>query len=168
MSVFEAFKAGFTRRWHTHERLGQTVDRVDGHSARVARIILMLHPCPSPELVWAALVHDDGEQSVGDLKGPAKSSLPAACRAAIEEMESISIRRIWGRVPNLTDRELMWLKFADRMDAIMWCAFHAPDFLAKDGWGASQDWCRRKAVILGVEDAFNEAVRLAHEAGGGV
>ena len=70
------FRAGFVRRWHSDPDLCHTVDPIDGHSARVARIILALHPSPSVALIRAALTHDDGESVTGDMSAVMKRNNP--------------------------------------------------------------------------------------------
>ena len=128
-----AFRAGFVRRWHTNPDLAHTCDRVDAHSARVARIILALHPDPSAALLRAALTHDDGESEIGDLKGPAKEA-DSALADALRQTEEQAAREIWGTMPRLEGNDARWLHFADRLDAYMWAAHHAPHALGSDGW----------------------------------
>ena len=38
-NINSIFRAGFVRRWHSNPDLCHTADRIDGHSARVARIM---------------------------------------------------------------------------------------------------------------------------------
>lgn len=136
--LLSVFRAGRSRRWHTHARLASTDDRIDGHSGRVARIILALHPCPSLRLITTALIHDDGEHAVGDMAGPVKSDLMPDLRDALEQAEFDAILGIWGGNPNPpSTEEKIWLKFADRLDAVMWCAWHAPRQLERDDWRAA-------------------------------
>lgn len=127
-----AFLAGATRRWHTNPRLCGTVDRVDGHGARVARLILLLHPAPSLELVRAALIHDDGEGAVGDMPGPAKDANPEFT-AMLDQLEQSARARIWGDDCALSADDVRWLKFCDRLDAFMWAQFHGAP-MNRDGW----------------------------------
>lgn len=125
------FRAGFVRRWHTNPELAHTCDRIDGHSARVARIILALHPSPSLGLIHAALIHDDGESVVGDMPHGAKDGhLGTEYRHA----EGTATRRLWGDLPGLSGHDSLWLKFADRLDAYMWAAHHASHVLNRGGW----------------------------------
>ena len=39
--ILDMWKACRVRRWHTNTELAGTDDRIDGHSGRVARIILL-------------------------------------------------------------------------------------------------------------------------------
>lgn len=140
------FRAGFVRRWHTNPDLAHTCDRIDGHGARVARIILAWHPDPSLELVKAALIHDDGESVVGDMPYPAKTG---RLGRAYRDAESAVAKKIWGAFPRLTGLDEAWLKFADRLDAYMWAAHHAPHIMDRDGWPEAWEWLAEVAADLG-------------------
>ena len=133
MSLTKAFRAGFVRRWHMNPDLCHTVDRIDGHSARVARIILMIHPDPSMSLISAALIHDDGESGAGDVCGLVKRDLPALSKI-LDDLEQIVTMDIWGYAFSHEGKDLEWLKFADRLDAYMWAKHHAPHVMDSDGW----------------------------------
>lgn len=160
MSLLRAFRAGFVQRWHTNPELSRTNDRVDGHSARVARIILMLHPNPTLRLIQAALVHDDGEIEVGDIKAPCKDRY-RVISDALEEIEYQHAKSIWGdRIfrSDLSQLDTLWLKFADRLDAYMWAAHHAPRVLHGDGWPEARDWLLGQAYILQVSGVVADLI----------
>ncbi|WP_165775071.1 hypothetical protein [Mameliella alba] len=127
------FRAGFVRRWHTNPDLAHTVDRIDGHSARVARIIMALHPSPPLELIRAALIHDDGESVIGDIPGPAKERMTDS-GWSLAPIEGAALHEVWGAFEKPRQDERIWLWFADRLDAYMWAAHHAPHVLNGDGW----------------------------------
>ena len=143
-----AFRAGFVRRWHCNPDLAHTNDRIDGHSGRVARIILMLHPDPSVALLRSALIHDDGESVTGDVKAPTKDANPDML-SWLDEMEATARQEIWGDDSDLTELECRWLKFADRLDAYMWAKHHAPHALDGDGWPEAREWLDFEALDLG-------------------
>lgn len=149
MSLHEVFLAGFVRRWHTSPDLAHTGDRIDGHSGRVARIILLLHPDPSVDLLRAALIHDDGESVVGDMKAPTKDKFPVIADA-LEEMECIARSDLWGldTIDLVSGANSRWLKFADRLDAYMWAAHHAPHVMGSDGWPEAWQWLKESASDL--------------------
>jgi len=150
------FRAGFVSRWHTNPDLAHTCDRIDGHSARVARIILALHPNPSLALIRAALIHDDGESVTGDVPMMTKSG---RLRAELEAAEGAASRALWGdALPMLSGDDHAWLKLADRLDAYMWAAHHAPHIMDSDGWPEARKWIIAEAERLGVKDAVREAV----------
>jgi len=117
-TIFEAMRLP---RWHCNPHLAQTHDTLDGHSARVARIILALHPDPSLDLIRMALIHDDGESVVGDVPAPIKPKL----HPAFERMETDAREDIWGPDPLLDRDEVAWLKFSDKLDAYQWARHHA-------------------------------------------
>ena len=159
-TLLAIWRACRVRRWHTNYELAGTDDRIDGHSGRVARIILKLHPGPSFALLIAALIHDDGEWGMGDIAHPAKKALKAlepAAWARIEATEEDSLCEIWQRFPSLTITEQAWLKFADRLDAYIWAAMHGAR-MDRNGWPADFDNLMDAAVSLGVLPAFNELV----------
>lgn len=146
--LLTAFRAGFVRRWHCNPELSHTGDRIDGHSGRVARIILMLHPDPSVRLLKAALIHDDGESVIGDVKAPSKDANPEMA-LWLSEAETVARESIWGGDDALTDSENEWLKFADRMDAYMWANFHAPHVMGSDGWPEARERLLSQSTALG-------------------
>ena len=159
------YRAGRVRRWHANPDLAHTDDRIDGHSARVARIILARHPAPSFDLIRAALIHDDGESVTGDVPAEAKRMFPALARA-LKGAEAQAVLRLWGTLPdaNLTARDLEWMKFADRLDAYMWAQAHRPDILAADGWPEDFDTLTALAAELGVSYALRGATGQVEDA----
>ena len=155
MDLKAIFRAGFVRRWHANPDLCHTVDRIDGHSARVARIILKLHPEPSIGLIAEALIHDDGESVTGDMPHTGKiGRVGAELRAA----EGKAVRNLWGASFLFSGDDLEWLAFADRLDAYMWAKHHAPHIMAGDGWPRSRNDILNAAAKLGVGEAVLEVV----------
>ena len=156
--LLNMWRAARVRRWHTNHELAGTDDRIDGHSGRVARIILLLHPLPSFALLSAALIHDDGEWGIGDIAQPAKVAmrkLEPAAWARIEATEEDSLCEIWQRFPSLTITEHAWLKFADRLDAYMWAAMHGAR-LDRNGRPADLAWLEATAVELDTATRLRE------------
>lgn len=152
------FRAGFVRRWHTNPDLAHTVDRIDGHSARVARIILALHPDPSLHLIRAALVHDDGESVVGDVPATFKNA------SAMRDAEYLASVDLWGHwMQPLGDTDRAWLKFADRLDAYMWARHHAPHVMTGDGWPEALEWLWCEAVRLECADKVRNVLDLYYD-----
>ena len=150
MIIRNIFRAGFVRRWHSNPDLSHTVDRIDGHSARVARIILALHPSPSVALIRAALTHDDGESVTGDMSAVMKRNNPFIA-AHLARVEYIARTDLWGLDPDLGNVGYIWLKFADRLDAYMWAAHHAPHIMDRDDWPELLAWINETAELLGVD-----------------
>lgn len=161
MDLLKIFRAGRVNRWHTNPDLAHTNDRIDGHGARVARIILALHPDPSLDLIRAALIHDDGESVVGDVKAPFKDDRPDIADA-LADAEGEAVEAIWGRgyVVERIDGAA-WLKFADRLDAYMWAAHHAPHVLSGDGWPEAKAALIRMAADLLSENPVGASIVCA-------
>jgi len=133
MTIEAIFRAGFVRRWHSNPDLAHTVDRVDGHSARVAKFLMYLWPESRVEAIKAALLHDDGEISVGDMSFTLKRRRPDIAHG-LDQIEAAHINEIWGSPDVMTSCELMRIKFCDRLDAFLWARQHAPQVLDGDGW----------------------------------
>lgn len=147
MNLEKAFRAGFTRRWHSNPDLCGTVDPIDGHQGRVARIILMLHPNPTVSLLKAALTHDDGEGVVGDTSGMTKADHPQEY-GILQVLECKAREAIWGPQPDMLNANRLWLRFADKLDAYMWAAHHKPHVMAGDGWPEAGAWLLDTCHIL--------------------
>ena len=139
--------SGRVMRWHTNPRMSSTQDRLDGHHARVAQIILERHPGPSVGLLRAALTHDAGEAIVGDLPADMKRQMPeVAERHAL--VEAVSRDTISGAFPDLSESEETWLRYADRLDAYLWAQFHGEDMTTLD-WRLAREEIARLASMLG-------------------
>ncbi|GEM_PF-725087 len=145
--LLKAFRAGMVRRWHSNPDLAATVDTLDAHQGRVARILLMLHPNPTADLLRVALTHDDGEAVVGDISGLTKAKHPETY-ALMQVLETKARADIWGQQPELMNANALWLRFADRLDALMWAQHHAPHKLSGDGWPEAIKWLINTAHIL--------------------
>lgn len=140
------FYAGLTRRWHTNARLSGTCDRLDGHQARVARIILALWPDASRELLIAALTHDDGEWITGDIPATFGKTDDQASH------EAAAYITIWGdKFMRLREWDLPRLQFADKLDAYQWASHHAPHIMGKPEWVEAWAQIEEMAAWLGVE-----------------
>jgi hypothetical protein len=155
-----AWLAGSTRRWHTNPVFASTDDRVDAHSARVAILILQFRPLAPAALLRAAIVHDLGENSVGDLALPVKRENPGLY-AALEGLEGEALHAMGFDIPahvlGAPERDLLHL--CDGLDAYLWAAFHRPDFVrARDDWRAMFAGLQSRADALGVRPKFNEIV----------
>lgn len=148
MTLTALYNAGAVRRWHTNPHMAHVVDTIDGHSGRVAKLILLLHPAPSMALLRAALTHDDGEYAVGDIPGPAKAAMPPVVRDALDAIETAARGAIWGPDPVLTEAEALWLRYADRLDAYI-TAERAGAPMDRDGWPDALGWIAATAAELG-------------------
>ena len=142
--------SGRVMRWHTNPRMSSTQDRLDGHHARVAQIILEHHPEPSAALLRAALTHDAGEMDVGDLPGDMKRQMPdVAERHAL--VEAVSRDLIAGVFPDLSEIDQTWLRWADRLDAYLWASWHDEDMDTTE-WRLAREEIARLEAMIGVVD----------------
>ena len=143
--------SGRVMRWHTNPRMSSTQDRLDGHHARVAQIILERHPDPSVALLRAALTHDAGELIVGDLPGDMKRQMPeVAERHAL--VEAVSRDTISGAFPDLSESDQTWLRFADRLDAFLWASWHGEDMQQLEWRLALEEIARLESMLSVVND----------------
>ena len=158
--LIDIFAAARVTRWHTHPRLSLTHDPLDGHQGRVARIIMALHPAPSAQLLMSALTHDDGEHVTGDMPGETKRELRATVLDDLLEMEAEAIEDLWGNVhTHVTGENADWLRLADRIDAFMWCGFHAAEELDKPEWRRARQWIFDASAKLGCNAPVGEMLR---------
>jgi len=139
--------SGRTMRWHTHPHLAGTGDRLDGHQARVAWIILESHPNPSLALLRAALTHDAGEATVGDLPASFKRDCP---EVALEHRKSEEWNReaTAGPWPDLLPVEEDWIRWADRLDAYLWSQHHGTDMSQIEWRIAREEIARLKRMLM--------------------
>lgn len=147
--------SGFVQRWHANAAapLRQSGDTTGWHQQRVAMLICMLHPNPSKELIVSALTHDSAEAIVGDMPSPAKQGIIGEAISAIEDM----VLEGYG-VSTACGSDAAWLKFCDRLDALMWVKMHCPTLLSSDEWQASYEGVMVSAANLGVADKVKELV----------
>ena len=159
-SLLSIFAAARVTRWHTHPRLSLTHDPLDGHQGRVARIIMALHPAPSAQLLMAALTHDDGEHVTGDMPGETKRDIDERLLSDLAFLEEDARERLWGNVHiNVTGENADWLRLADRIDAFMWCGFHAAEELDKPEWQRARQWIFDASAKLGCNAPVGEMLR---------
>lgn len=152
--------AGSTHRWHTNPIFAATRDRVDGHSARVAILILQFNRHASPDLLRAAITHDLGENSVGDLASPVKRKNPDLY-AEFERLEGSALLAMGFDIPALVlgAEDAALLHLCDGLDAYLWAVTHRPDYVrARADWRAMFAGLQSRADALGVRAKFNEIV----------
>ena len=127
--------AGFTHRWHTHPNLSVTADRTDGHSARVAILVLLMKPDASAALLRTAITHDLGEAVAGgDVSYPFKQAFPDI-NQKLEQMEALALAGMGLTLPDLTEEETRIFNLCDRLDAYLWALHHIPLIvLTHSGW----------------------------------
>jgi len=137
-------------RWHTHPRMAGTGDRLDGHHARVAQIILQFHHDPSVDLLRAALTHDAGEMDVGDIPSGMKRDMPDVAER-LARVEAVSRDTIAGTFPDLSESDQTWLRWADRLDAYLFAQHMGMDMTATE-WRLAHEEIARLEAMLGLFD----------------
>ncbi|HEY0213731.1 MAG TPA: hypothetical protein VGC40_09115 [Paenirhodobacter sp.] len=113
--LFTILRGGDCTRWHANPDLADIRETLAEHHARVAQILLAIHPAPSLALIDAALHHDAGEPKCGDLPAPFKRENPEIARAHTD-FEVRELVRL-GVAPGISERDEAWLKMADRIAA---------------------------------------------------
>lgn len=111
--------AGDVKRYHTEKVLqGQTTAH---HCWNVVRLVLVIFPDASRNLILEALFHDLGEGFAGDTPGPAKWASPDLAKAVndLEEETRLGMVLPWSVVPELilVPQEAAVLSVADLLDA---------------------------------------------------
>lgn len=151
-------EAGTVRRCHIVPHHGQY--NIAQHSYGAASLLLLLHPCPSRELVKAVLWHDVGERWLGDMPAPAKWDNPELGRV-YEEAEQKLLERL-GLAQKLTDEELNWLKAVDTLDLWLWC--REEEALGNEAVTAMRRACEAVTEKRGLEGSLPEPVRAFYVA----
>ena len=153
-----AWLAGSTLRWHTNPVFAETQDRVDGHSARVAILILQFMPDAPAELLRAAIVHDLGENAVGDLASPVKWKNPDLYAQAAA-LEAAALAEMGFHIPALSADHFALLGLCDGLDAYLWAVTHCPAHVrGSSDWRAMFARLQSRASGLGARRKFNEIV----------
>ena len=155
--IASILRGGYCTRWHANPDLAHIRETLAEHHARVAQIILALHPAPSVALLDAALHHDAGEPTVGDLPGPFKAAWPRVA-AAHADAEDIT-RRGLGLNWTLTTLEQRWLTLADRLAAYAHVAQVRPELLRGPDWVEAREGITLAAAKCG-EDAARAVAEL--------
>ena len=127
-----------------------TGDRLDGHHARVAQIILQFHHDPSVDLLRAALTHDAGEMDVGDIPSGMKRDMPDVAER-LARVEAVSRDTIAGTFPDLSESDQTWLRWADRLDAYLFAQHMGMDMTATE-WRLAHEEIARLEAMLGLFD----------------
>lgn len=132
--ILDKWNACAVRRWHTNPHLRDTLDPIDGHSARVLIIALDLYPPLSREAMIYALTHDGGEHAVGDVSYEAKRKNPAFADMARSLEEEARIGLGFPAVTRIDDRSKRVIKLADWLDSWLWMIRHKPGLRLRADW----------------------------------
>lgn len=115
--IGRARRAGRVQRFHCYEMVHR--EDVAQHTFNVMNLLMILcDGVVSPELMTAALLHDQGEYVTGDIPSPVKRLLGGK----LDEMENAAINMIHKRgIPELTEWQHLMLKAADNLDGLLTC-----------------------------------------------
>lgn len=144
--TLRAWRAGFTRRWHTNPDLCDTHDPVAAHQGRVALLVLSIYPDASRALLAHAITHDQGEAGSCDCSYDAKAANPVLA-GLLHRLEGDEIFAQGFALPNLTLREAKILKVCDWLDAWLWMMKHAPWLAVRADWSD-----QRRSILGGAEE----------------
>lgn len=151
--LWSILSGGYCTRWHANSKMAHIRETLAEHHARVAQILLALHPDPTLALIDAALHHDAGEAGLGDVAWPAKRDNPELA-AILDAVEAGNRRRLG--VPEVSEADRDWLKFADRLAAFLHVQHVNPQELEYGrGWRGELDWLHNEAARLRVSDAVS-------------
>jgi hypothetical protein len=156
--TLRAWRASFTRRWHTNPDLCDTLDYDCGHQGRVALLVLSLFPDASRTLLCHALTHDQGEAAIGDISWDAKRRHPDLAKTSAE-VELREIREQGFDLPDLTEKEKRVLKLCDHLDAWLWMMRHARHLQKREDWQGQRAHMLAEAKWLAVQP---EVLALLH------
>jgi len=134
--VMFCYSAGQTRRWHTRDHVIRT-ETIAAHSWNTTMWILLLHPSPSKNLIFASMVHDVPEHLTGDLPRWAKEGSPTL--ASLLEVIEDEILEHQGLQCDLEPDDAKWLKAVDLFDAWLFIRQNilAGNRLMMDAWQRS-------------------------------
>ena len=148
----EILRGGYCTRWHANPQMAHIRETLAEHHARVAQILLALHPSPSLSLIDAALHHDAGEPRVGDVPWPVKRDNPSLA-ALLDEIEAGARRAIGCEAP-LSAAATAGLTLAERVAGWMHVAQSLPGVLSE------HEWQRDEAVVLDMARAVGAYVSV--------
>jgi len=162
---FRAWRASFTRRWHSNPDLCDTVDPDSGHQCRVALLVLTLWPSAGRELIVAAITHDQGEAGPGDMSLGTKTANPEL-RAMVAELEAAEIEAQGLPDLALTEEERAMLKLCDRLDSYLWMLHHMPHLARRTDWRKQASDTYAMAIKLSVGPEVSRLIKEADGAAG--
>lgn len=149
--ILEAWQSSFTRRWHNNFDLANSQDPISGHQGRVAVLMLQLCPEASRNALIAALTHDLGEGSYGDMAYDLKRAEPDMAKK-LSDLEADKLDDLGIGSPPLTQHEESLLKMCDWLDAWLWMMSHARHLHRREDWQAQLGGTLRLACETGVHD----------------
>ena len=155
--LHDIWRSGFVRRWHSNPDMAHTAQTNAQHQWGCAVLAHRLFP-GDYELLIAALLHDVGEDGVGDIHALAKKRHPdlkfASERAEADRFSSLGID-----VPIKTQR----LQLVDRIEGYLWSRHHMPSIMCRDGWPEVLNGIYALADHLGVGPEVTDLMVAAYD-----
>jgi hypothetical protein len=130
--------------------MSQFDDYIDGHSARVARLVCAIFP-KSIEVTVMALTHDDGEAGTSDLPAHVKAKMPEDVREWWDAQEDAAAAYVWNDAGGV-DYDVPELRLCDILDRLMYVQHKAPHLLPGEFAGDIAK-VEALAISLNVADA---------------
>lgn len=141
--------SGYVTRWHANPDMAHIRETLAEHHARVAQIVLALHPAPTLELIDAALHHDCGELVTGDIPATSKWD-PDYPAIQISDIENAALCDMGIYFQRITDADRAWIKFADRLAAYLHVEKHRPEITTRADWMDAGNLLAQMGQDLGI------------------
>lgn len=107
------YLAGCVKRYHTWPMIKEQT--VGHHCWRVACIFVEIFGIPRAEVLYYCLHHDSGELYAGDIPFGIKKTIPNL-KEAMDVAESIGLKQLDTRLPQLTKEEQIQVKICDYLE----------------------------------------------------
>ncbi len=146
--LMPAWRAAHVRRWHMNADLAHTQDPTGFHAGRAAILAMKLWP-GDYEFVAKVLIHDQGEDGVGDVASPVKQANPDI-QKMLDLKEAESILRQGLPLFLFDERDTERLAIVDKLDAVLWAHLNKPSVLSRAGWQKDMHTIRTLAKDHGV------------------
>jgi len=143
---------GHTRRWHNNPNylLRTSLDTVDAHQGRMARLRREIFPGPNKEIDDAICDHDLAEIFTRDWSRPDKDNIPGL-DDAMKAADAAYLEYIGANM--LAAANFAALKLLDQMDALYWVSHVAPDDLEAPWWRKVSRQIMESAEAMGEDTA---------------
>lgn len=158
---FDAWNAGFVRRWHTNVRMNRHTDLNCSHQNRVAILLLKFFPDCTKEELQDALTHDQGEIAFADVPYPVKRDNPEL-RIHGNHLEETEIERqgLYEHIVTGAKQRRAW---CDLFDSYLWMLRCEPGLRKRPEWKSQIDQIVREAQEWGIADEVMDMIEAAKE-----
>ena len=161
--MYNVYTAGLVTRYHTDPVLSRVNQTVAEHTQHMLALLYYLKPTPpSPELVKNIVFHDYGEHYTGDMPFLMKRRC-SKLKRLLDQHEQDGFNTLG--IPQedtdslLTEEDMDWLSFLDRLECTFFVLLHAPFLRARKDWVDNNNEALELAERLGVKDRTNELIR---------